>query len=465
MVVPSKSINPVSGEAIFRFHVVSEILACVKRGVGRKLAVKQAAEKNWYTLDGSLRAVSKRSIYRWLEVFEESEGGRKGLLALEPKHRSTGEISLVLPQKLLDFLATQKEKDPSVSIPEVIRRARINGIIEEYAHIDRTTLYRAALRHNIPVKRRKSALERDSRRFAYPHRMDCILCDGKHFRAGATRKKRVALFFLDDATRYALHVVVGSSENPKLFLHGLYELIRHYGLFNILYLDHGPGFIALDVVAVIGNLEAHLIHGKKAYPEGHGKIERFNQTAKQQCLRYLDHQPDVDASFGALELRLGHYLKESYNQTPHESLGQKTPYACFSSDSKPLVFPECESKLREKFVIHFDRTMSKDHIISIEGVHYEMPLGYRDTKVTVYHHLLDESYSVIHNGKLIRLRPVDLLANARSGRAQGNSDPEEDTQYPLPKSAAALAYERDFSPVVDSTGGLTEHLTPEEEEE
>jgi hypothetical protein len=39
--------------------------------------------------------------------------------------------------------------------------------------------------------------------------MQMVLCDGKHFRAGAARLRRVALFFLDDATRMGLHVVVG----------------------------------------------------------------------------------------------------------------------------------------------------------------------------------------------------------------------------------------------------------------
>ncbi|HYC99642.1 MAG TPA: hypothetical protein VEB22_00315, partial [Phycisphaerales bacterium] len=92
----------------------------------------------------------------------------------------------------------------------------------------------------------------DTRSFEYPHRMQMLLCDGKHFRAGKTRAKRVALFFLDGASRLGLHVVVWTAEDAPFFLRGLYETIRRYGLFDIAYLrlstpdphrtpDTGPG--------------------------------------------------------------------------------------------------------------------------------------------------------------------------------------------------------------------------------
>jgi hypothetical protein len=53
----------------------------------------------------------------------------------------------------------------------------------------------------IDTSRGKQPVNRDSRRFVYPHRMQMVLCDGKHFRAGAARLRSMAYFFLDDATR------------------------------------------------------------------------------------------------------------------------------------------------------------------------------------------------------------------------------------------------------------------------
>ncbi|MBX3274658.1 MAG: transposase family protein [Sandaracinaceae bacterium] len=139
---------------------------------------------------------------------------------------------------------------------------------------------------------------------------------------GRTRLRRVALFFLDDATRKGLQVVVGTEEDTALFLRGVFELLRRHGRMDALYLDKGTAFTSDDTAAVFAQLGLPLIFGQTRYPEGHGKIERFHQTAIRKVLRGLDGAIDVDPDCGALELRLSHYL-ERYDATPHESLGHR----------------------------------------------------------------------------------------------------------------------------------------------
>lgn len=450
MVLPPP-IQNTSAEALFRYQVVAQVVAFITSGTKQAEAVRAAAGQTWLGFDGTLRRVGKRTVYRWLAAYQQS-----GFAGLEPVLRTRTQSSVVLPDELLRFVAQQKQLDAAVSIPEIIRRARQLGIIGAETRIDRSTLYRAAKRMQVTVARRKGPAERDARRFAYPHRLDCVLCDGKYFRAGATRQKRVALFFLDDATRMGLHVVVGTSENTALFLRGLYELVRRHGLMQIVYMDRGPGFKADDTFEVVAKLGALLIHGEKAYPEGHGKIERFNQTAKAQVLRVLDHRPDVDPACGALELRLGHYLTESYNHTPHESLGQTTPAQVFAADSKPLSFPASDDDLRGRFVVHVERTASGDHIVSIDGTAYEVPRGLAGKRLTIHHRLLDGTYAVPAGGKLVDLHPVDVVANARSRRGRSRADANDEVSAPLPKSAADLAFDRDFRPVVSSDGGFSD---------
>ena len=65
-------------------------------------------------------------------------------------------------------------------------------------------------------------------------------------------------------------------------------------------MDGGPGLAAADSAEVGANRGALLIHGEANYPEGHGKVERFNQTAKAQSLRALDGRPDVDPACGGV---------------------------------------------------------------------------------------------------------------------------------------------------------------------
>lgn len=442
-----------SSEALFRFLVVSDVLSRVQRGVLRADAIAEVIGQSYATGENRPRKVCERTLYRWLKAFGERE-----LADLEPAARQRTQTSVVLSQRLLDFVSAEKERDIRASLPEILRRARLQGVIGEQERIDRSSLWRACVRMGVPVVRRKKAKVRDSHRFEYPHRMDLNLCDGKHFRAGVRRARRVAMFFLDDASRFGLEVVVGTSESTALFLRGLYQAVQHWGCAGILYIDHGPGYIADDTRAVIAGLRVLLIHGEVAYPEGHGKIEKFNQTALAAVLRNLDGRPDVDPDCGALELRLRHWLRETYNHTEHESLVPKqTPWQRFAADPKPLKFPESREALRALFVLEQRRKVSNDHVVSVEGVDYETPRGLAGTWITIWRQVLDGTLSVLHpdrSGRLVRVHPVDLVANAQQRRGQTTA--EADTEPVPARSAADMAFARDFQPIVGPDGGFAD---------
>ena len=307
--------DPLSKKALLRYHVVSLIRARLLGGEDLASAVAAVAAASHLDASGELHRFSKRTLYRWVAAYQ-----RTGPASLEDAKREGELASRVLSPKLLDFLAKERAGDPDASIPELLRRAEHGGRLDSWQDVDRSTVYRALVRMGVPTARRKKERGRDMRRFAYPHRMDMVLCDGVHFRAGATRKKRVAEFFLCDCTRFGLHVVVGTSESAHLFLRGFHEVLRRYGKMSALYIDNGPGFRANDVAEVCRRLNLALVHGEVQYPEGHGKIERLNQTVRASLLRSLDGRAEVDPACEALELRLQHWLREVYNHTPHESL-------------------------------------------------------------------------------------------------------------------------------------------------
>lgn len=445
-----------SPEALFRFSVVSQVLGRMLRDEVRSEAVQITAAHPHATLEGRMRPVSVRTLYRWLRAYRE--GGVEGL---EPARRPRVEASDVLDLALLDFLVDQKEADPRASIPELIRRARQRGFLEPEEKIDRTTVWRALRRLGVDTKRPKTRKGRDARRFAYPHRMQMLLCDGKHFRAGATRAKRVALFFLDDASRYGLDVVVGTSESSALFLRGLYRVVRAHGLFDTAFLDRGPGFRSLDTAEAVRKLDAALILGTAGYPSARGKIERFNQTAADDVLRGLAGRAEVDPACGALELRLRHYLREQYNVRPHGSLGhgKRSPQEQWDADPRPLRFPDSDEALRRCFVVFEERVVSNDHVVSLGGTAYEVPRGNAGRTLVLHRHLLDDTVAMPRpDGTLVTLKPVDLHANAVAQR--GTAEDEDPPVAPTPPSAADLDFHDDLGPIVASDGGFTD---PQEE--
>jgi len=455
---PAADVEAPSPEALFRYRLVAEVLARTARGERRGTAIGAVAAQPWLDCTARARSVSPRTLYRWLARFEHH-----GFAGLAPRTRAHAERSRALPAPFLDFLAEEKRSDPRASLPELIRRARERGVLGPAEPIDRSTVYRAAKRLRLPLgRRRRRAPERDTRRFAYPHRMQMNLCDGKHFRAGATRARRVALIFLDDASRYAAHAVVGTAESAALFLRGLYECNRLVGRADAYYLDRGPGFIAIDTLDVVRKLGALLIHGEAAYPEGHGKIERFNQTLNAALLRNLDARPDVDPDPRALELRLQHYLRELYNHQPHESLSGLTPSQRFHADARALVLPDSDQALRAHFVVHLERTVSADHVVSVDGCDYDVPRGHAEQRLLLYRHILDGTLAIVHDERLVELHPLDLAANARARRARTAPPAAPDPLAPPPSSAADLAFARDLAPVVDADGGFTDPPPPKE---
>lgn len=439
-------------EALFRHQVISRVRALELCGQVRAEAVEKVAGDEHFTADGRCRKVSVRTIYRWLALY--GEGGT--LDSLEPAERPRTETSVALPEAFVDFIREEKKTDPRASAPELIRRASICKVIEPDARIVRSTVWRACKRMGLPTRRRPQKREGDMRRFAYPHRMMMTLCDGKHFRAGATRKKRVALFFLDDATRYGLDATVGTSESTELFLGAFREVLQSRGYMNVIYMDHGAGFISDDTKAVIASLpHVFLINGAKAYPEGHGKVERFNQTALAAVLRSLDGAAEVDPDCEALTLRLRHFLFDQYNHRPHESLGLDTPTKRWNEDERKLRFPESMAELDEHFVVTEARKVSKDHVIKYGGELYEAPRGLGGEWIDVRRHVLTGALSIFLGGRFIRLQKVDLAANAKSRRGRViDSDEEPVPGDAVPKTAATMAFERDFTPLVGPDGGF-----------
>lgn len=431
--------------ALFRFSVVSEVRVRVARGQVRAHAIRETARQVHVLPDGSRRPVGLRTVYRWLAAYEAH-----GLDGLENKPRPATDG--VLEPALVQFLVDQKAEDPRASVPQLLRLAATVGLVDKATDVDRTTAWRALKRRKIDTRRKRHA--KDQRRFNKAHRLQLVLCDGKRFRAGPTRRKRVALFFIDDATRYIPEVVVGFTETSELFLRGFHRLLRAVGAIDAIYVDNGSGFIASDSAAVIASLDIAHILGLEGYPEARGKIERFNLTVQEDLLRHLA-RPGVDPDCRALELRIGHYLRTDYNGRGHEGLAKgETPRSRFLADPRPLTPYSDEAALRQHFFVDVERTVSNDHVISIDGRSWEVPRGLARQRITVQRDVFDPLHLLLdHDGRTVRLAQLDAVANANSHR--GRPAPTEPDAPSTSRGAALTASDEAFAPITTPDGGFS----------
>ena len=63
--------------------------------------------------------------------------------------------------------------------------------------------------------------------------------------------------------------------------------------------------------------------------------------------------------------------------------------------------------------MHLDRRVSSDHVVSIEGVPYEVPRGYAGARLTLHRQVLEGWVGLVHEGRLLRLAPLDPHDNGQ----------------------------------------------------
>lgn len=127
--------------------------------------------------------------------------------------------------------------------------------------------------------------------------------------------------------------------------------------------------------------------------------------------------------------------------------------AGWDADSRPLRFPESQQALRDALVVTEVRKVSNDNIVSVDGDAFEVPCGHASTSLSVRRNLLSDELSVVHDGRLVQLHPVDLAANAIARRAAPTA-PAPDDDEGTPRTAASLAFARAHGPVVGPDGGF-----------
>jgi len=123
-----------------------------------------------------------------------------------------------------------------------------------------------------------------------------------------------------------------------------------------------------------------------------------------------------------------------------------SPAACWDADERPLRFPRDQEDLRSRFLVTESRRVSNDNIVSVGGILYEMPRGHARDPIDLRRQTLDGSIWAPHDGRLVRLAPVDLAQNAEARRARPAPSNADALREP-PVTAAAMAFDRDFGPL------------------
>jgi putative transposase len=195
-------------------------------------------------------------------------------------------------------------------------------LCREGVHVNRKRIQRIYREESLMVRRKKRRRVAQMPRQAMPSpakpnarwSMDFMhdtLAEGRPFRL---------LNIVDDFTREAVAIEVGSSIPGDRVVRVLDRLKQTRGLPQILISDNGPEFTsrALDVWAYRNQVQLHFIQPGK--PAQNSFVESFNSRVREECLNQNWFTGLNDARRQIENWRV------DYNQVrPHSSLGDQTP--------------------------------------------------------------------------------------------------------------------------------------------
>jgi hypothetical protein len=207
--------------------------------------------------------------------------------------------------------------------------------------------------------------------------------------------------------------------------------MRRHGAPAALYLDNGATYRGDMLRTACARLDISLLHAKPYDPEARGKMERFWRTLREGCLDFCGHLASLDD----INMRLQAFLAEHYHCSPHGSLMGKSPEQIYLSKDTTADSLD-EKKIKEALTVRSRRRVRRDSTLSVDGVDYELSLGFLAGSVVTVGRAFSEPNLepwVEHDGKKYPLHRVDPLKNAHRKREAR-------------RELAAAAPPRDFDP-------------------
>ncbi len=407
--------------ALFRYGIIADFVHLAPGTKGLYNLIKKKAGQH-YSIPGSKRTqVAEETIRSWLKKYRKG-----GFDALLPKTRADKGKARRLPLEVADVLLEIKEKEPDLTVPLVIKKAKERGTVPDNIRLPESTVYKLLARNGLTSKKSPA---KDHRRFAYQYAGDLFMCDVMHGPAvknKAGRKRKTYLIaFIDDATRVIPYAAFAHSENTAAFMEVFKQAVLRRGTPLRLFVDNGSAFRSRHLSLVCAKLGITLIHARPYHAESKGKIERWFRTVRMQFLPLLSEKELQ--SLERINQYLWTYIETEYHRAPHRMLGA-TPLDCWAQCGQRVKYLEPEVDLDDLFLFEAKRKVQKDRTISLNGMVYEIDAALVGETVTLRYNPADQGalIEVCHHGRFMQqAKLVDTYANCFVKRDRPSSSIEE----------------------------------------
>lgn len=412
--------DPVLKKALFRYQVISPLIAMdVPRG-RRTALYQELAGRDWVSPGGELVKLSTETIRYWLRRYR-----KEGFEGLKDVQRSLKGGKL--PEEVVAKACQLKQSVPERSIDKIIKIMEDMGFAGE-GLLSRSTLHRYLQRKGLSARKLKLADRKDLARWQADYANDLWQSDmlaGPNLpdpRNPGKSRKAWLYAFIDDASRlvpYGRFFFKGDLPALELVFK---RAIARCGVPRAVYYDNGQVYHANHMSTICGELGIlPPIFTEEYRPQGHGKIESWNSFCISDFLAEL--KDSYVATLEELNEIFLIWVEYEYNRRLHSELGCN-PRERWMRDSSRFRFAT-EEKLREIFLWREERRVDKCAMIQLFTGKYRVSPLFSRKKVEVRYnpeHL--EVVEIWDNGKFQeRVRPYV---------PQRNRPPKTTLQPPVP---------------------------------
>jgi transposase InsO family protein len=204
-----------------------------------------------------------------------------------------------------------------------------------------STVARTVTREGLVVPEPKKRPKSSYLRFEAAMPNECWQSDFTHYRLGDGSEVEI-ISWLDDCTRYALHVSAHPRVTAPIVLDTFRETAGQHGIPASTLTDNGMVYTTRFAGGRGGRngLEAQLRawqvvqkNSRPSHPTTCGKVERFQQTLK----KWLRAQPSQPTTIAELKILIDDFVEAYNRRRPHRSLPHRaTPAALYESLPKAL---------------------------------------------------------------------------------------------------------------------------------
>jgi len=330
--------------AMWRYAQIEPLLHEDLRAAGRGELLRQLSRTNVVWPSGEVKPVSKASLYRWLERYEES-----GLSGLAPRPRSDrGKEHRTFPPGVMDAAILHLTEDPTQSLP-FLGRVLEAEFAEQEAVVAPSTLQRRLAAHPDYARiKRARKQERRRTRFCAREPHDIWQTDAK---GPVTIRLTNALMLtfhvlsiLDDATRAVLAAIVSLKANLGAAVRVFRKAALRFGLPKSLYADRATIFDAHSFRSGLAQMGSYRIPTKPRNAAARGKIEAYHRTLSLWFFERLPGQQVVDLAH--LQQLLDGVIDGMYQTHKHRSIGC-SPAKALGGRVSPRAVPP--TRLTEAF--------------------------------------------------------------------------------------------------------------------